>query len=289
MINYNPKNWLELIFSIKHGDTIKILWKPIIYISILTAGMVILEQTFPHKNFIELTKVFQLLGFVLSLLLLFRTNTAYDRWWEGRRLWGAMVNDSRNLALKINALNIPIEDRIWYVNMIGNFVLAAKEHLRSNTSISQVLTLSSEEKSYIANQNHVPIGVMNLLRRKLIPNLNNEERLSIEQNLNGLIDSLGGCERIRNTPIPYSYSIFFKKFIFIYVIILPLGFAEQFGYLSILLAAFFFYVLVSVELLAEEIEDPFGTDDNDLPLDSICENIHNNCKQILIEPAQTPA
>ena len=288
MINYNPKNWLELIFSIKHGDTIKVLWKPMIYIGILTACVVTFEKTlFPHDNFKELYKVFQLLGFVLSLLLLFRTNTAYDRWWEGRRLWGAIVNDSRNLALKINALNIPLEDRIWYVNMIQNFVISAKEHLRGNQSISELLILSSEEKTYLAHQAHAPLGVMNLLRNKLIPNLNNEERLSMEQNLNGLIDSLGGCERIRNTPIPYSYSIFFKKFIFIFVIILPLGFAELFHYFSILLSVFFFYVLVSVELLAEEIEDPFGTDDNDLPLDAICENIRNNCGQILLDPTQS--
>ena len=117
-----------------------------------------------------------------------------------------------------------------------------------------------------------------------INQINTEERLSIEQNLNGLIDSLGGCERIRNTPIPSSYSEFFKKFIISYVFILPIGFVVHFQFFAIVLATFFFYILVSVEMLAEEIEDPFGDDPNDLPLDGICMTIQNNCKQILSNP-----
>jgi putative membrane protein len=287
MINYNPKNWIDLIFSFNHSDTIRTLWKPMIYIGLLTAGMVVFEQNYPHKSFAELTKVFQLLGFVLSLLLLFRTNTAYDRWWEGRRLWGAMVNDSRNLALKINGLDLNDSERAWFARFITYFAIATKEHLRNNPSIATLFELSEVEKDQLVddegqNTLHIPLALMNLIRKKLPPQIPMEKRISIEQNLNGLIDSLGACERIRNTPIPYSYSLFFKKFIFIFVILLPLGFVEQFGFFAILLSVFFFYVLVSVELLAEEIEDPFGLDENDLPLDNLCETIRRNCQQVLI-------
>ena len=94
------------------------------------------------------------------------------------------------------------------------------------------------------------------------------------------MDSLGACERIKNTPIPYSYSIFIKKFIFIYVTTLPLAFVTIFGYYSALIATFIFYVLVSMEVLAEEIEDPFGTDDNDLPTDQLCERIKANVEEV---------
>jgi len=292
MINYDPKNWIGLIFSFSHSDTIKKLWRPMIYIGLLTAAMVIFEKFFPHKNFAELTKVFQLLGFVLSLLLLFRTNTAYDRWWEGRKLWGSMVNDSRNLSLKISCLTLSLEERAWFAKFIPYFAMATKEHLRKNSAITKTFELSEKEKNYLQQtlntssgeevKTHIPLAIMSLIRSKLTSKLSVEERLVIEHNLNALVDNLGGCERIRNTPIPYSYSLFFKKFIFIFVILLPLGFVEQFGYLAILLAIFFFYVLVSVELLAEEIEDPFGVDDNDLPLDDICETIRQNCHQILL-------
>jgi putative membrane protein len=91
---------------------------------------------------------------------------------------------------------------------------------------------------------------------------------------------IGACERIKNTPIPFSYSLFIKKFIFIYVTTLPLAFVVQFGFLSALIATFVFYVLVSMEVLAEEIEDPFGSDQNDLPTDQLCLTIQNNCQQI---------
>jgi putative membrane protein len=103
----------------------------------------------------------------------------------------------------------------------------------------------------------------------------------LDRNLNSLMESVGACERIKNTPIPFSYSLFIKKFVFIYVTTLPLAFVVQFGYYSSLIATFVFYVLVSMEVLAEEIEDPFGRDDNDLPTDQLCERIKANVLEIL--------
>ena len=94
------------------------------------------------------------------------------------------------------------------------------------------------------------------------------------------MDSLGACERIRNTPIPFCYSLFIKKFIFIYVTTLPLAFVTIFGYFSAFIATFMFYVLVSIEVLAEEIEDPFGKDDNDLPTDLLCDRIRSTTKEV---------
>jgi len=96
------------------------------------------------------------------------------------------------------------------------------------------------------------------------------------------MDSLGACERIKNTPIPFSYSLFIKKFIFIYTTTLPLAFVTVFGYFSALIATFIFYVLVSIEVLAEEIEDPFGKDDNDLPTDLLCENIRKTTNEVFL-------
>jgi putative membrane protein len=103
---------------------------------------------------------------------------------------------------------------------------------------------------------------------------------AINNDLDALIDSLGICERIKNTPIPFSYSLFIKKFIFIYVITMPLAFVPLFGYLSVFISTFVFYALVSMELLAEEIEEPFGIDENDLPTDQLCLTIQDNVQQI---------
>lgn len=103
---------------------------------------------------------------------------------------------------------------------------------------------------------------------------------AINNDLDALIDSLGICERIKNTPIPFSYSLFIKKFIFIYVITMPVAFVPLFGYLSAFISTFVFYALVSMELLAEEIEEPFGVDENDLPTDQLCLTIQDNVRQI---------
>ena len=106
MITYNPKNWITLIFSFSKSDTIRMLWRQIVYVGLLSMIITFAEiNLFPEADFLKhLIAVYSLLGFVISLLLVFRTNTAYERWWEGRKLWGNIVNDSRNLALKINSM-----------------------------------------------------------------------------------------------------------------------------------------------------------------------------------------
>jgi putative membrane protein len=169
--------------------------------------------------------------------------------------------------------------------MIPNFVFAAKEHLRKGVLFEQ-LELTSEEVEMLSHKNHVPLAISELMYKKLkelkkAGKISEEEFLSFDKNVNAFMDAVGACERIKNTPIPFSYSLFIKKFIFIYVTTLPLAFVIQFGYFSALIATFVFYVLVSMEVLAEEIEDPFGSDDNDLPTDTICERIRANVQEVL--------
>ena len=275
MINYNPKNWLNFIFSFHKSDTVRILWKELIYVEI---------TFFPEASFLKnLTTVYSLLGFVISLLLVFRTNTAYDRWWEGRKAWGAFVNDTRSLSSKLGAGVLTLEEKNTFTKLIPLFVVATKQHLRNQDlkeELSTVLNLEGLDLS-----GHQPLRIIQLLRVE-IENLlqketiHNESWLALNRDLDSLINSLGVCERIKNTPIPFSYSLFIKKFIFIYVVTMPLAFVPLFGYLSVFISTFVFYALVSMELLAEEIEDPFGSDQNDLPTDQLCLTIQNNCQQI---------
>jgi len=121
--------------------------------------------------------------------------------------------------------------------------------------------------------------IMTLHQNKQIDDF---QLLMLNNEWQSLTDICGACERIKNTPIPYSYSSFIKKFIFLYVITMPLGFALTLGYFTIPVTAFMFYILASLELIAEEIEDPFGTDSNDLPMGKIAENIRANVCDILV-------
>jgi len=282
MIKYNPKSWLTFIFSFHKSDTVRILWKELIYIAILTAIITALELHFyPTSSVLKnLTSVYSLLGFVISLLLVFRTNTAYDRWWEGRKLWGSVVNDSRNLSSLLSSLDLNASERTYYTELIIAFSKSMKEHLRRN---KLDLPFPLDESASVRNQ---PLWIAHELRKALhelrsTNRIDSIEWQQLSRHLDQLIDSLGACERILNTPIPFSYSLFFKKFIFIYVVTMPLAFVELFEYWSVLISTFVFYALVSMEILAEEIEDPFGTDDNDLPLDDICDRIEDGTRQVL--------
>jgi putative membrane protein len=287
MINYNPKSWATLIFGFHKSDTFRILWKEIIYISVFTLSVAYVEiNYFPSFHQLEkLITVYSLIGFVISLLLVFRTNTAYDRWWEGRKSWGSILNDSRNVAIKLSAILSDSEDRFFFRRMLPNFAFAAKEHLRKGVKFEE-LDLTQDELLVISQREHVPNAISEKIYQKLIElkkagKISEQEFIVLDRNINSLIDSVGICERIKNTPIPFSYSLFIKKFIFIYVTTLPLAFVVQFGYFSALIATFVFYVLVSMEVLAEEIEDPFGEDDNDLPTDMMSNKIKANVEEIL--------
>ena len=285
MINYNPKNWLNFIFSFHKSDTVRMMWKELVYISALSILIAYVEITFfPEAYFLKnLTAVYSLLGFVISLLLVFRTNTAYDRWWEGRKAWGALVNDSRSLSSKLSALHLTAEEKISFTRLIPLFVYATKQHLRNQDlkeEASAQLDLNDMELS-----GHQPLRIVQMLRAEVEQlyqkgTVQHMQWFAINNDLDALIDSLGICERIKNTPIPFSYSLFIKKFIFIYVITMPLAFVPLFGYLSVFISTFVFYALVSMELLAEEIEDPFGIDENDLPTDQLCLTIQDNVRQI---------
>lgn len=287
MINYNPKSWVKLIFAFHRSDTFRILWKEIIYIGLFTLLIAFLEiRFFPHLIELEnLVAVYSLIGFVISLLLVFRTNTAYDRWWEGRKKWGEIVNDTRNLSVKLSAILTHPDDRKFFRVMIVNFVYAAKEHLRDGVNLDD-LNLTNEQLDIFRSKKHVPLAISENIYAKIITlkkegKISEEEMIILDKNINALMDSVGACERIKFTPIPFSYSLFIKKFIFIYVTTLPLAFVTQFGYFSALIATFVFYVLVSMEVLAEEIEDPFGSDDNDLPLETLCDRIRGNVNEVL--------
>jgi putative membrane protein len=287
MIKYNPKIWFKHIISFNHSDTINKLWKELIALGIFTLGIAYIEIKYigNTEKLSELMQVYSLIGFVLSLLLVFRTNTAYDRWWEGRKKWGELVNNSRNLAIKISALTDDPEIRDYFKRMISNYVFAMKEHLREGVKLEE-LDLTEKEKKELSQFEHKPNYIAQKMYAKLHAmkqsgKLTEENYIVIDVNLKTFSDIIGACERIKNTPIPYSYSMFLKKFIFIYVTTLPLAFVNTFGYYSSLVSIFVFYVLVSMEILAEEIEDPFGKDDNDLPTDDLCQKIKANVSEVL--------
>ena len=287
MLSYNPKEWFSFIFRFHKGDTFRKLIPIMAGIGAYSAVVAFLEieywQLADTSHIKNTTVMHTMLGFVISLLLVFRTNTAYDRWWEGRRMWGSLVNNSRNLAIKLAVMLKDDEDKDFFKRMIPTYASVLNLHLK-NADISHELfddaTLSP------AHYNHKPNMVAKAITGRVndlytADKLTGDQLIILNTEVLSLTDICGACERIKNTPIPYSYSAFIKKFIFFYVMTLPFGYVFQLGYFVIPVVVFIFYVLASLELIAEEIEDPFGTDANDLPLEKISENIKRNVEELL--------
>src|ERR1044072_3747916 len=143
MIQYNPKTWFSLIIHSYSRHVMRTLLPAFIFMalfSLLVCYLILDHFDLEPHEFPGSTTVHSLLGIVLGLFLVFRTNTAYDRWWEGRRLWGAMVNSTRNFALKLNAYlsKENHEDRDWFAKMIPNFSVATKENLRHGVQLNEL-------------------------------------------------------------------------------------------------------------------------------------------------------
>jgi len=287
MIQYNPKDWITFIFRFHKSDTFRQLFPMMIFIGLYSYGVGYLEMEYwklSENSFVKnITIMHNMLGFVISLLLVFRTNTAYDRWWEGRKLWGELVNNSRNLALKLSVMLKDEHDRNYFKKLIPSYASVLQKHL-ANDDAAKVLFEGLVLE--IDQHKHKPNQVAKMLYQKIQDlfeqgKISGDQLLVLNQELTSFTNICGACERIKNTPIPYSYSAFIKKFIFFYIMSLPFGYVFSLGYYVIPVVVFIFYVLASLELIAEEIEDPFGYDANDLPTDKIATNIKKHVEEIL--------
>lgn len=232
------------------------------------------------------------LGFLLGLLLVFRTNTAYARWWEGRQHWGKLVNDSRNLSIKVfGLLAVPEAERARFCDWIIAFAYGLKDHLRGKHALNQLPGMADDPArpehvpSYLVSQMTAQVG-----RWRSTGYLDPFDPLLLDRQLSSFLDVCGACERIRSTPISISYISFIRQSIMLYLLTLPWGLSHEFGNWTVLVVVMVSYFMLGIELLAETVEEPFGEDPDDLDLETICDGIERTVREITesIQPG-TPA
>lgn len=298
MISYNAKDWFTFIFKIHKTETMQRLLPLLLGVGVYSGCWAFIENIFFADNktidlFNNIGIVYSILGFTLSLFLVFRTNTAYDRWWEGRRLWGELNNAARNISLHLHS-SLPTENeqrRHYYSALTHLFSLALKQHLQDKKLHNNHFEIFEdnnpilEDKNEILKINNQPQFVAKLIFLALKADVRHglfsiHELELFRSELNKFMEVAGGCERIKNTPIPFTYSVFIKKFIFIYVMLFPIVYSTQLFFIIIPVTMFILYVLASIELIAEEIENPFNGDESDLPLEAIVKNIGKNTREI---------
>lgn len=287
MIAYNPKIWREYIFSFRKSDSFKTLMPFVLMIAAYSGAIAYfeveylkLENTSHIKN---LSLIHTTLGFVISLLLAYRINSAYDRWWEGRKLWGALVNNSRNLAIKLSVMLKDEKDLAYFRKLIPSYASMLNKHLKDEETSMQ---LFEHVDLVLDHHKHRPNQIAKMLFQKIndlyeTKKITGDQLIILNAEVQSFTDICGACERIKNTPIPYSYSTFIKKFIFLFILTLPYSYVFSLGYFVIPVVSFIFYVLASIELISEEIEEPFGTDANDLPIKKIAENIKKHIEELI--------
>lgn len=249
---------------------------------ILIIYEILVAIVYPHGPRYNLGQFHLIFSFILTIIISFRLNTSYARWWEGRILWGSILNNCRNLSLKFNTF-VGLQQNPEFYQLILKLPRIIKAHLRKNdveiNKLLKSLTINNEDsKNPVLLVIQPMYAILNKLRDE--NKIRFEQYMALDTHLVNLIDMIGGCERIANTPVPHAFAFFVKQALLFYAIMFPFGWIETFGLLVLPMMIMIVYILLGLEILAEEIEDPFDKDDNDLPLDNIARNIELNIEQI---------
>ena len=280
MRKYDGKIWWQFLLKPSGYFFEGMIWSVLLH-GAFTALLNVLYINFPFDAFNISPTFHTVLGLVIGLLLVFRTNTAYDRWWEGRKQLGLLVNTTRHFTMKVEAY---LEDYA-FVELIKIYPYILKEHLRKQEFVELERKAPEWMKQGLISANHKPNFLLDQMSKKVIKAYKNneisgEQLIVLENEIEKLSNIQGACERIRNTPIPFGYAIHLKRILLIYLVTLPFCFVKTLGWWSIPLMMLVFFTMIGIELIGEEIEDPFGKDVNDLPVDELQDKIEANIDEI---------
>lgn len=224
--------------------------------------------------------VFAILGISLAIFHGFCNNAAYDRFWEGRKLWGTLVWLSRNIARQVVTLpNVSMAEKQAFIRHQIAFVHSLRQQLRGedNTANLQRL-LTVEEQQAVVGQNFIALRLTQIMGQ-MLANWQAEQKIdvwqwqSLDNTLGEIAHIQAGCERINNTPIPYAYFVLLHRTVYLYCFMLPFGLGNTIGWVTPFVVSFVGYTFMALNEIVDEISEPFGTGENELPLGMMCDTI----------------
>jgi ion channel-forming bestrophin family protein len=265
----NNQQWFTRAFNLEHSVIPKIIFR----LGVVTCVAVVVTLAYYSRLPVALPVLGSIVpNVILGLLLVFKTNTAYDRFWEGRKLWGTITNTSKNIA-RVLSSNDNIEQgvKVQLVNHVYNFARLSKDKFFGEIDKSQL----SEVQSKLVSPNLHELRLMQSELYQLTKNnkLTELSYIDLTSKLDILTNCIGGCERIIATPIPLAYSIHIKQLILLYCFTVPFQFVGQTGWWTPLLSFVICAALMGIEEIGLEIENPFGKDHNDIDIVKIVEGI----------------
>lgn len=277
MIQRKKENWFALLF-VWRGSVLPKLYPRLVLLLALSVGIVYLNGTVYHYKVPLNPAPFTIFGLAIALFLGFRNTASYDRFWEGRKLWGALLINSRSLgrqALSLTTYPRESAQIRHFTHLLIAFTYALKHQLRKTDPLPDLQRLlPAELTTAVYSAQFKPVTIMRemgywLQTAKAAGHLDAIGQAAMDDNLNKLSEVLGGCERIASTPIPYTYQVLLHRTVYLYCFLLPFGLVDTLGWLTPLIVVFVGYTFVAFEAIADELEEPFGLEPNDLALDAI--------------------
>ena len=254
-----------------------------------------------HAHFLKITvnlstTPFSLIGITLAVFLGFRNNASYDRWWEARKLWGQLLNDARSMtrqALTLPRESLTNDDINEFIQVLSTLPHALRHQLRKSDPREDLAArLPAPLFERVIASRYRPTTLMLVLgewvqRQSRAGTLDPMAVLAFDRNLNALSDVIGGCERIGSTPLPFAYSVMIHRTVYFFCAALPFGLVESIGIFTPVFSVFVAYTFMAHEAIASQLEDPFGTDENDLALNMMCVYIEDAMRDLIGESALT--
>ncbi|MEW5737729.1 MAG: bestrophin family ion channel [Myxococcota bacterium] len=279
MIDYDPHNWRRALIGI-HGTRFSVIAWRALAVTLVAAVITLVHVYVTPMSVPQATTIHGILSVALGLLLVFRTNQSYDRWWEGRKLWGAMVNTCRNFARMATVhLDKHPEQLRRVLALDAAFPEVSMFSLRGRTW--EPTGLEADDADFIRGKKHRATAVAQRISFHLravrdAGGISDFVLVQLEHDVHQLIDIIGGCERIHKTPLPFAYVVHLRRSLVAYCATLPFAMLANFGWSTIPIVFAVTYVLLGIEEIGVEIEDPFEGDLNDLPLEDITATIQAN-------------
>jgi len=283
-------SWIRTVFL--GGFALPKIWMRTAGVTFLSTLMTVLYETVPEVHYSLTSTPFTLIGLPLGIFLGFRNNAAYDRFWEGRKLWGSFVNTTRTIARQtLTLVEAPEADqeaiakfKKEQVRYVIAYIHAVRYHLRDMTPIPRIKrVLPEDEVARFEKSDNVPISMLQHIGDRFLDarrkNWIHPFHVNLlEGSLTSLTDVQGACERIKSTPIPYSYTVLLHRIVFVYCIMLPFGLMDTVKWATPVVVLFISYCFFGLDAVGDELEQPFGMDVNDLPLKAISRTIERNLR-----------
>ena len=281
-----PIEPLKMLFVLQ-GSYFKRLIVPQVLLFIFSS-LIYFYQTHIATEPVPLNpSVFAILGISLAIFHGFCNNAAYDRFWEGRKLWGTLVWLSRNIARQVLTLpNVSMAEKQAFIRHQIAFVHSLRQQLRGedNTANLQRL-LTVEEQQAVVGQNFIALRLTQIMGQ-MLANWQAEQKIdvwqwqSLDNTLGEIAHIQAGCERINNTPIPYAYFVLLHRTVYLYCFMLPFGLGNTIGWVTPFVVSFVGYTFMALNEIVDEISEPFGTGENELPLGMMCDTIETQLSML---------